>query len=192
MAEGGQPVATTRSDVVRNVHFRNMRAAGAPPPRVTPVHRRYKHTCLMVLPPPLGEYLVVEHRTVHVYACTLHPVHRYVSILRSRSPRLGFLPKRYSKFFRERKKKKHRVARVLVLGTRSYHRGCWLERGLYGFSYGTIMLDRNDPGVRYVTIGNTRARTGRVFGKSWTKDIGGSGRKGKKWWEGWKVDSLSL
>lgn len=52
------------------------------------------------------------------------------------------------------------------------------------------MLDRNDPGVRYVTIGNTRARTGRVFGESLGRRILEEvGEKGKS---GGKVGRLTL
>lgn len=55
-------------------------------------------------------------------------------------------------------------------------------------SYGTIMLDRNDPGVRHVTIAIGNMGDGesvwKVIGNG-TKDRDDGRRgKGKKWWEG--------
>lgn len=107
---GGQPVATTRSDVVRNVHFRNMRAVGAPPPRVTPVHSRYKHTCLMVLAPRFHHYSAnTWSSSIARYTCTRVPLPSTGTFqscdLLCLNPRLGFLSQPLQNFFEKERRK---------------------------------------------------------------------------------------
>lgn len=179
-----------------------MRAVGAPPPRVTPVHRRYKHTCLMVLAPRFHHYSAnTWSSSIARYTCTRVPLPStgtfqscdLLCLNPEFSPRF-FIPTA-SKFFRERKKKNHRVPftweRGCITGIRAVG---W--RGLYGRvlwhdnarSKRSRRETRNDRDRKHGGRGECLESVGRSETErriEMTED----GEKGKS---GGKVDSLSL